>query len=70
MKGYKLGGKWTANHTKTFLTLKAKLVSEPILSAPCYDGTLFILTTDGCVNTFAGVLSQRITTTLPGGKVV
>ena len=70
MKGYKFGEKWTANHTKTFLTLKAKLVSEPVLSAPRYDGTPFILTTDGCVNAFAGVLSQRITMTLLGGKVV
>ena len=69
MKGYKLGGKWTANHTKTFLALKVKLVSEPILSAPRYDGTLFILTTDGCVNAFAGVLSQRITMMLPGGTM-
>ena len=70
MKGYKFGEKWTANHTKTFLALKAKLVSELVLSAPCYDGTPFILTTDGCIDAFAGVLSQRITTTLPGGKVV
>jgi len=70
MKGYRSEGKWTAEHTKTFLTLKAKLVSEPVLSAPRYDGTPFILTTDGCVDAFAGVLSQQITTMLPGGKVV
>lgn len=34
MKGYKFREKWTADHTKTFLTLKAKLISEPVLSAP------------------------------------
>jgi len=39
MKSYKFGGKWTAEHTKTFLVLKAKLVSESVLSAPRYDGT-------------------------------
>ena len=50
--------------------LKAKLVSEPVLSAPRYDGTPFILTTDGSADAFRGVLSQRITMTLPGGKVV
>jgi hypothetical protein len=70
MKGYKFGEKWMAEHTKTFLALKAKLVSEPVLSAPQYNGTPFILTTDGCVDAFAGVLSQQITSTLPGGKVV
>jgi len=70
MKGYKFREKWTADHTKTFLTLKAKLISEPVLSTPRYDGTLFILTTDGCVDAFAGVLSQKITTTLRGSKVV
>ena len=59
-----------AEHTKTFIALKAKLVSEPVLSAPRYDGTQFILTTDGSADAFRGVLSQRITTTLPGGKVV
>ena len=50
MKGYKFREKWTANHTKTFLVLKAKLISEPVLSAPQYDGTPFILTTDRCVD--------------------
>ena len=70
MKTFKLADIWTANHTKTFLNLKARLISEPVLSAPVYDGTPFILTTDGCKDAFAGVLSQRIKTTLPGGKEV
>jgi hypothetical protein len=70
MKGYKLGDKWMAEHTKTFLMLKAKLVSEPVLSAPWYDGTPFILTMDGSTDAFAGVLSQQIIMTVPGGRTV
>jgi hypothetical protein len=70
MKAFKLKDSWTADHTKTFLTLKARLISEPVLSAPVYDGTPFILTTDGSKDAFAGVLSQRIKSTLPGGKEV
>jgi RNase H-like domain found in reverse transcriptase len=53
-----------------FITLKARLISEPVLSAPIYDGTPFILTTDGCKDAFAGVLAHRIKSTLPGGKEV
>ena len=34
MRSYKLGEKWTPEHTKTFITLKAQLISEPVLSAP------------------------------------
>jgi hypothetical protein len=70
MKAYKLGEAWTPEHTKTFLALKTQLISEPVLSAPQYDGTPFILTTDGSTDAFAGVLSQKITTNLPGGKTV
>jgi intracellular sulfur oxidation DsrE/DsrF family protein len=70
MRGFKLKDIWTADHTKTFVALKARLISEPVLSAPVYDGTPFILTTDGSKDAFAGVLTQRIKTTLPGGKEV
>ena len=70
MRAFKLEDIWIADHTKTFITLKARLISEPVLSAPIYDGTPFILTTDGSKDTFAGVLSQRIKSTLPGGKEV
>ena len=70
MKGFKLEDVWKETHTKTFLALKAHLVSEPILSAPRYNGMPFILTTDGCKDAFAGVLAQEIKTTLPGGKEV
>ena len=70
MKAFKLTDVWTADHTKTFMALKGRLISEPVLSAPVYDGTPFILTTDGCKDAFAGVLAQRIKSTLPGGKEV
>ena len=70
MKAFKLKDTWKPEHTKTFISLKARLISEPVLSAPVYDGTPFILTTDGCKDAFAGVLSQKIKSTLPGGKEV
>ena len=43
MKGFKLDGIWNQEHTKTFIALKACLVSEPVLSAPHYDGTPFMV---------------------------
>jgi hypothetical protein len=61
---------WKPEHTKAFLDLKRKLVSEPVLQAPQFDGTPFILTTDSSKDAFAGVLSQKVTTILPGGKKV
>ena len=70
MKGYKLQQHWKAEHMATFVNLKAQLVSEPVLTAPRFDDTHFILMTDACKDTFAGVLSQKIKTTLPGGKDV
>ena len=70
MKGYSLMGLWTREHTHTFLKLKIALTSEPILKGPKFDGTLFIVTTDGCKFGFAGMLTQRHTTVLPNGKEV
>jgi transposase InsO family protein len=70
MKAYKLQSIWTEEHTRTFLKLKLILVSQPVLVAPRFDGTPFILTTDGCVDAFAGVLCQKVNTTLPGGQTV
>ena len=70
MKAYKLQPHWKEEHTATFVALKAWLVSEPVLMAPRFDGTHFILTTDACKDAFAGILSQKIKTTLPGSKEV
>jgi len=70
MKAYKLQPHWKEEHTATFINLKARLVSEPVLTAPCFDGTHFILMTDTCKDAFTGVLSQKISTMLPRGKEV
>ena len=67
---FKLKDLWKPEHTKTFIALKARLISEPVLSAPVYNSTPFILTANGSKDAFAGVLSQRIKSTLPGGKEV
>ncbi|TFY74871.1 hypothetical protein EWM64_g9142, partial [Hericium alpestre] len=70
LQDYKLSSHWTDTHTRAFIGLKAALTSEPVLRGPQWDGTPFIVTTDGCQDGFAGVLSQRTKTTLPSGKTV
>jgi RNase H-like domain found in reverse transcriptase/Reverse transcriptase (RNA-dependent DNA polymerase) len=67
MKGYSLDGLWAKEHDRAFLRLKVALVSEPVLKGPKYDGTPFIVTTDGCKYGFAGMLTQKFTTVLPNG---
>ena len=70
MSEHKLDPVWNMAHTKAFVRLKAIITTEPVLRCPKWDGTPFIVTTDGCKEGFAGVLSQRFKTTLPSGKVV
>jgi RNase H-like domain found in reverse transcriptase len=70
MKGHSLEGLWTPEHEKAFLQLKVALTSELVLKGPKFDGTPFVVTTDGCKYGFAGMLSQRHTTVLPNGKEV
>jgi len=70
LQAVKLTNTWTKAHTKAFLALKTVLMSEPILKAPRFDGTPFIVTTDGCMNGFGGMLTQKFTETRPGGKTV
>ncbi|VDC07025.1 unnamed protein product [Peniophora sp. CBMAI 1063] len=70
MTAHLLAPHWTDKHTEAFLRLKGILTSEPVLRAPRWDGTPFIVTTDGCKEGFAGVLTQRHATTLANGKVV
>ena len=43
---------------------------EPVLKGPKWDGTPFVVTTDGCKEGFAGVLAQCFKTTLPSGCTV
>jgi hypothetical protein len=66
----KLAGRWTSTHHATFLGLKKALTSEPVLKAPRFDGTPFIVTSDGCKEGFSAVLAQRFLEMCPGGKVV
>src|ERR1700677_889882 len=70
MHVHKLHGVWTIEHTKAFLKLKSALISEPVLKGPQFDGTPFIVTTDGSGQAFGGSLAQRFTTKLTSGKVV
>ena len=67
MKGHSLEGLWKKEHEHAFLRLKVALISEPVLRGPKYDGTPFVVTTDGCKYGFAGMLTQRFTTVLPNG---
>ena len=67
MKGFSLAGLWNKEHELAFLRLKIALTSEPVLRGPRYDGTPFIVTTDGCKYGFAGMLTQRFTTVLANG---
>jgi hypothetical protein len=67
MKGFSLEGLWKQEHHHAFLRLKVALTSEPVLKGPKYDGTPFIVTTDGCKYGFAGMLTQKFTTILPNG---
>jgi transposase InsO family protein len=70
MAAHKLDDKWHEEHTRAFLALKAALTSEPVLRGPKWDGTPFVITTDGSKDAFAGVLAQRNRTVLENGKVV
>ena len=70
MANYSLKDKWSDLHTRAFLDLKAEMTAEPVLCGPKWDGTPFIITTDGCQDTFGAVLTQRFEHTLPSGKVV
>jgi len=54
---------WTKTHAKAFLALKTVLTSEPMLKAPRFDGTPFIITTDGCMDGFGRMLVQKFTET-------
>ena len=62
--------KWTLKHTKAFLALKKAPTSELVLRGPKWDGTPFVVTTDGCKEGFGAVLTQCFSTTLPNGKTV
>ena len=70
MANYSLKDKWSDLHTRAFLNLKVEMTAEPVLRGPKWDGTPFIITTDGCQDAFGAVLTQRFEHTLLSGKVV
>ena len=70
MTNHKLKDRWTDTHTAAFLNLKAEMTAEPVLRGPRWDGTPFIITTDGSQDAFGAVLTQQFEYTLPSGKVV
>jgi len=58
-RAHHLQEQWTSAHDKAFVILKIALTSAPVVKGPKYDGSSFIVTTDGCKDGFAGILSQR-----------
>ncbi|THH04956.1 hypothetical protein EW146_g10035 [Bondarzewia mesenterica] len=70
LRDHSLEGLWTREHQKVFLDVKATLTSAPVLCSPIFDGCPFTITTDGCKQGFAGILSQHHETNLPKGKTV
>ena len=60
---------WTAKHTKAFTKLKNVLLEEPILRASKFDGTSFILITDGSKDGFGAVLTHASPLTSPTGRL-
>ena len=61
---------WTPEHTKAFIDLKVALTEQPVLHAPRYDGTPFIITTDGCQEGFGACLTQKVQVQTTGRKWV
>jgi hypothetical protein len=69
LQNVKLADHWSATHEKAFLGLKQALTTHPALKAPRFDGTPFIVTSNGCKDGFGAVLAQKSIETLPNGKV-
>ena len=58
MANHSLKDKWTEAHTKAFIDLKAEMTAELVLRGPKWDGTPFIITTDGSQDALGAVLTQ------------
>ncbi|KAG2743522.1 hypothetical protein P692DRAFT_201723394 [Suillus brevipes Sb2] len=48
LREHKLETFWEQRHTRAFLKLKQILLTEPVLKAPIFDGTPFIVISDDC----------------------
>lgn len=59
MRSFNVAARWKPEHERSFLNLKRILTTEPTLRSPQFDGTPFILCTDGSALGFGAVLSQR-----------
>ena len=70
LQNFKLSGTWSTEHEAAFIKLKTVLTEEPVLRNPKWDGSPFIITTDGCKDGFGAVLSQRFQHTLPSGRTI
>ena len=68
-RAHQLSSQWNEVHNKAFVVLKIVLSSAPAVKAPKYDRSHFIITTNGCKDGFAGILSQKFMwTDLKGSK--
>jgi transposase InsO family protein len=70
MANHSFEGRWTTRHTEAFLKLKAIMTSEPVLRGPKWDGTPFVVTSDGSKDAFGAVLAQKSATVLTSGRTV
>jgi RNase H-like domain found in reverse transcriptase len=70
LRRVKLENIWSTAHTDAFLDLKKCLMSDPVLKAPRFNGTPFIVMTDSCKKGFSAMLAQHFVETCPGSKVV
>lgn len=61
---------WGPAHEKAFLNLKVAMTSDLVLRGPRFDGTPFIVISDGCMDGFGAVLMQKFPTLLEGEKTV
>ena len=57
-QAHKLKNQWSWEHDKGFVILKTALTSFLVLKGPKYDGSSFVITTDGCKDGFVGILSH------------
>ena len=67
-RAHHLHNQWTSEHDRAFVVLKIALTTAPVVKGPRYDGSPFIVTTDGCKDGFAAILSQRFEWVDKGGK--
>ena len=70
LRRIKLPNIWSKIHQDAFMELKTALTSEPVLKAPRFDGSPFIVTSDGCKEGFGAILAQRFPETRKGDKIV